>query len=394
MNAPSTSNDTGADIRAHIGPGRSRRSVRRRVLIWGGGIAVVGAIGWAFVARSHPVQYTTAPVIRGPMAITVTATGTLAPRDKVEVGAEVSGKLDAINVDFNDPVRKGEVLAQINTDQLEAQLAQAEALLMQNRATVEQDLETYRRYRALLKDRAISPQSMDQAKADLDRARASVQLAKAQADYDRTLIGKATIVSPINGIVLDRKVSVGQTVTAGFQTPILFTLASDLREMELDVDIDEADVGQVHAGDKATFTVDAYPNRVFHATLISVHNAAETVQNVVSYKGVLRVDNAQRLLKPGMTATATILANTIPNALQVPNAALRFIAPAAIRAKAPPPPSDPGEGQVWTIAGKTLKSHELRLGPTDGQNTEILKGSLKAGMRVVTAIKSTPAAQQ
>jgi HlyD family secretion protein len=389
MNATPT--DPGADIRAHIGPGRSKRKLRRRLLIWGGGVSLVGVISWAILARGHPIHYLTQPVIRGPMAITVTATGTLAPRDKVEVGAEVSGKLDAINVDFNDPVRKGEVLAQINTDQLQAQLAQSEALLMQNRATVEQDLETYRRYRALLKDQAISPQSMDQAKADLDRARASVQLAKAQADYDRTLIGKATIISPINGIVLNRKVSVGQTVTAGFQTPILFTLASDLREMELDVDIDEADVGEVRAGDKATFTVDAYPNRVFHATLISVHNAAETVQNVVSYKGVLRVNNAQLLLRPGMTATATILADTIPNALQLPNAALRFIAPKAIRAKAPPPPSDPGEGQVWTIAGKTLKAHDLKLGATDGQDTQIIRGNLPVGTKVVTAIKTSTA---
>lgn len=379
---------------SRLGIGKAGRKWRGRLIWIGAGLLVAVLIGWLVFAPKKPVEYVSQAVTRGPMAITVTATGTLAPRDSVDVGAEVSGKLDAINVDFNDPVKKGEVLAQINTDALRTQLAQAQATLAQNQATVEQNRQTFERYSALIKTHAISPQSMDQAKADLDRAKATVALAQAQVDQIKTNIGKATIASPIDGVVLDRKMSAGQTVTAGFTTPVLFTLASDLTQMELDVDIDEADVGLVKAGDEASFTVDAYPTKTFSAKLISVHNASQTVQNVVTYRGVLIVDNGERLLRPGMTATATILADKIGNALQVPNAALRFIAPQDIRDKASAPSGEPSSGRVWTVNGKSLKPHDLRLGPTDGHVTEVLKGDLKPGVRVVTDIKTTTPAQQ
>lgn len=396
MNAPHHVSDPHAQMAARLGLGH-RRSKWRWRLIWIGILLVILAlIAWAIFGPKTPVQYETAAVVRGPLAITVTATGTLAPRDSVDVGAEVSGKIDKLNVDFNHRVKKGQVLAQINTEALAAQLAQAVATLEQNQATVEQTQATYQRYAALIQDNAISPQQRDQAKADYDRARANVALAKAQADYDRTLLEKATIVSPIDGVVLDRKVSAGQTVTAGFTTPVLFTLASDLTGMELDVDIDEADVGVVHAGNRATFTVGAYPSKVFDARLISVHNAAKTVQNVVTYQGVLLVDNKALLLKPGMTATATIMADKIDNVLQVPNTALRFVAPDSATKNLPAPPGDPSFGRVWTIDPKTnaLKAHDLRIGPSNGRMTVVLSGDIKAGEKVVTEIKPNGAAQQ
>ena len=385
IHAPEPDADTVA--RLGLGTNRRRRGWRFYALVGGGVVALLIILRLIFGGGSG-VHYVTQAVTRGPLSITVTATGTLAPRDKVDVGAEVSGRLDEVNVDFNDHVKKGEILAKINTDQLRAQLAQADATLAQAKATVTQDSLTLKRYRALAKHNAIAPQTLDTAIADLARARASVKLAEAQAEQFKTQIGRATIRSPINGVVLDRKVEAGQTVAATFQTPVLFTLASDLSEMELDVDIDEADVGEVHAGQDATFTVDAYPNKTFHAKLISVHLASQTVQNVVTYQGVLTVNNPKGLLKPGMTATVTILADHITNALQVPNAALRFIAPEALTGKAPPPPSEPNRGRVWTVDGKTLKPHDLTLGPTDGRMTQVIKGDLKPGEKVVTDIKS------
>jgi HlyD family secretion protein len=193
--------------------------------------------------------------------------------------------------------------------------------------------------------------------------------------------------------VLDRKVSAGQTVASTFSTPVLFTLASDLTQMELDVDIDEADVGQVRPGTKATFTVDAYPDRKFAAHLVSIHNAPKTVQGVVTYQGVLLEENKGSLLRPGMTATAEIEAATVKNALLVPNAALRFVPPEDVKKNAPPaPPTLNGVNgaRVWTIDGKTLKPHDLRLGATDGRQTQILSGDLKPGEEVVTDLADKP----
>lgn len=353
-----------------------------------GGLIVLIILFRLIFGGAAPSQYVTGEITQGPLAVTVSATGTLAPRDQVDVGSEVSGRIDALYADYNDHVTKGEKLARINTDQLMAQLDQARATLSQAQATLKQDADTVARYAKLRKSNAVSPQEYDTAIGDYGRAKGGVALADATVKSDATMLTKATIFAPIDGVVLDRKVSVGQTVVAAMTTPVLYTLASDLSQMELDVDIDEADVGSVRAGQPASFTVDAYPNRTFEAKLIQVRNAPQTVQNVVTYKGVLIVPNKQFLLKPGMTATATITAARINSALKVPNAALRFIAPDEISSKAPPPPSGAGEGRVWTEDGRTLKAHDLKLGPTDGRNTQILSGDLKAGDKVVTDLKA------
>ena len=351
-----------------------------------GVVAVLIGVSRLF-GGTPPVQYDTAPVVRGDLALTVSATGTLAPRDQVDVGAEVSGRIDALEVDFNDRVTKGEVLARINTDQLEAQLQQARATLETAQATLEQMTQTHARYDTLVKGNAMSKEQLNVSIGDLARARAGVSLAKAQVDQDQTALSKATIYSPITGVVLDRKVSAGQTVVAAMTTPVLFTLASDLDQMELDVDIDEADVGEVRPGAHATFTVDAYPSRKFQAKLISVHSAPKTVQGVVTYEGVLLVQNEGGLLKPGMTATAEIDAANVRDALLVPNTALRYVPPEEIKAAAPAPPATLNgisAGRVWTEDGKTLKPHDIKLGPTDGRSTQVLSGDLKVGQAVVT----------
>ena len=367
--------------------GLNRKGKRRRLWLWiGAAVLVLGGGAWFALRGGTAHSYVTKPVTRGLLAVNISATGTLAPRTQVDVGAQVSGRIDKLYVDFNDHVKKGQILALINTDQLVAQLQQAQATLAQAQATLAQAQLTHDRYTALEKHNAISREQLNVSTGDLARAKAGVGLAQATVDQDKTQLGWATIYAPIDGVVLDRKVSAGQTVAASFTTPVLFTLASNLDDMELDVDIDEADVGEVRAGAKATFTVDAYPARRFFARLISVHNAPKTVQGVVTYQGVLLEKNQGGLLKPGMTATAEIEADSIRNALMVPNAAIRFVPPDDVKKNAPPPPpalNGVNGARVWTLKGKTLTPHDVRLGATDGRSTQILSGDLKPGDDVV-----------
>jgi len=376
---------------------------RRRLALVGLIVLVLAAGAGFYIWRgTEPTAYVTAPVTRGPLTVTVSATGTLQPEDEVDVGAEVSGRLDRVNVDYNDHVTKGQVLAVINTDQIRAQLAQAQASLNANRATVinneatvKETLDRRDRARALFTKGGISAQDLQTAESAYDRAVASV--AKAKADVDnaaaqvamhRTTLGKAEIRSPIDGVVLDRKVSTGQTVAASFQTPVLFTLASDLSMMQLEVDIDEADIGAVREGQAATFTVDAYPQRQFTARLVSLRNSPKSVNGVVTYQGVLTVDNRAMLLRPGLTATVDILVSESKDALLVPNGALRFTPPAKDASAPPLKPAADGElaGRVWQLEGKTPVARDLRIGRSDGRNTEILSGDLKPGDPVITDI--------
>jgi HlyD family secretion protein len=363
-------------------------------IFWIVAILLVAGIGFYVVSRGKADHaYVFRPVTRGTLAVNVSATGTLAPRDQVDVGSEVSGKIDKLDADFNDHVKKGQVLARINTDQLVAQLQQAEATLEQAQATLDQMTQTHSRYSTLVKGNAMSQEQLNVSQGDFGRAKAGVSLARAQVDQDKTMLSKATIYAPIDGVVLDRKVSAGQTVVAAMTIPVLFTLASDLNQMELDVDIDEADVGSIRAGAKASFSVDAYPSRKFAAKLISVHNAPKTVQGVVTYQGVLLVQNEGGLLKPGMTATAEIEAANVKDALLVPNAALRFVPSDDVKAGAPAvPPALNGinAGRVWIMEGKKLVPHDIRLGATDGHASQVLTGDLKAGEDVVTDFAKAP----
>jgi HlyD family secretion protein len=344
-------------------------------------VVLVGAV--LMSGRSYP----TALVIRGDLSLTIHASGTLAPREVVEVGAEISGRIDQVAVDFDDHVKKGQVLARINTEQLSAQLAQARATLAQAQATLNQASDAIRRDSALQKSGAVSPQQMVAAQGDFSRARAGVALAAAQVNQDESMLSKATIYAPIDGVVLDRKVQPGQTIVATMATPLLFTLASDLSTMELDVGVEEAKVGQVHRGDRATFFVDAYPGRQFSATLATVHNAPQVVHGTVTYQAVLDVDNRAGLLKPGMTATVTLAAADVHDGLLVPNAALKFIPSDKERASVPPMRESMDGvlwGRVWT-QGKTLEAHDVIIGATDGMRTVVTGSDLKPGERVVVA---------
>jgi HlyD family secretion protein len=373
------SKDQASDLAARLGlAGVKAPRFTRSQWIWIGAGVLVALIGLWLTFGGAPAQaYVTQPLTRADLAITVSATGTLQPRNQVDVGAEVSGKIDALYVDFNDHVKKGQKLARIDTLAFEAALEQSRATLAQAEATSIQAAQTQRRTAALMRGNAASRQEYDSANGDLARAVAGVKLARAQVNSNETTLSKATIYSPIDGVVLDRKVSAGQTVVAAMTIPVLYTLASDLSQMELDVDIDEADVGLLKTGAKASFSVDAYPARRFPATLISIHNAPQTVQGVVTYRGVLLVANPGGLLKPGMTATAQIDAAHIRQALLVPNTALRFVPPDAVKAKAPPQPvpqNGVNWGRVWLQEAGTLKPHDVKLGATDGRLTVVLSG--------------------
>jgi len=370
-------------------------------------ILLLGIGTLLFLPRGPAVQFETAKITRGGLTVTVSATGTLQPGNKVDVGTEVSGKVDQILVDSNDRVKQGQLMAVINTDTVRAQLEQYRATLAQGRAalataraTVQQNQAKRDRYRNLSASGAASTQDLQTAEADYARALASVaeaegriQSAQAQISNSQTQMAKAQVTAPIDGVVLSRSVSVGQTVQASFSAPVLFTLASDLSVMQLSIEIDEADIGTVQEGQKATFTVDAFPNRKFNAQLVTLFNSSKTTNNVVTFPGSLLVDNRSLLLRPGLTATAEILVAEVKNALLVPNAALRFTPPpAALRNQTPPAvakaPDGKQSGRVWVMVGDRPEHRDVVLGRSDGLVTELLSGKLVVGDTVLTDIKS------
>lgn len=369
---------------------------------------------WLFGGGSSAVRYVTQPATRGNLTVIVTATGSVQPTNKVDVSSELSGTIRKVLVDYNSPVKAGDVLATLDTDKLIATLNSARAKLQAAQAKVaeatvtvgekERDLA---RNKMLASTQAVSARDHDQAQASYDRAvtslasaRADVDVAAADVELGETNLAKASIRSPIDGVVLTRNVDPGQTVASSLQAPVLFSIAEDLKKMELRVDVDEADVGKVTAGQSATFTVDAFPNRKFPATIRDVRFASETIQGVVTYKAVLNIDNSELLLRPGMTATAEIKVTEVKNALLVPNAALRYAPPVAEKASnggflsrlmpRPPRPSavtsneEAGSSRtVWVLANGQPKSVKIVVGSSDGKNTEIVSGDLSADQALI-----------
>lgn len=376
---------------------------------------------WYLAAGKHDGEttYVTAPVVRRDLVVTVTATGTLEPTEEVEISSELSGMIRKVLVDNNDSVMEGQVLAELDTDKLHAQVTRAQATLTAARARVKEAeaalaeaRRTFQRNSELARKNVVSERDLDVARSAFERASASLESARAdvvvtEADLElrETDLKKACICSPIAGVVLRRNVDPGQTVAATLQAPTLFTLAGDLAAMELRVDVDEADISLVEAGQKASFTVDAYPDRTFPARITKVRFAPDTTEGVVTYETFLAVDNSGMLLRPGMTATAEITVKTVENALLVPNGALRFTPPAPeaeesgglLRSILPRPPQsrrnagnrDHEGKQVWIVAGGDLKAIAITPGLSDGQMTEITGPGLEPGMEVVTDLRAT-----
>jgi HlyD family secretion protein len=391
--------------------------------------AAIGAIvlvltvsSWRSNAVAERPKYVTESVTRGTLDVKVSATGTLQPTNAVDVGSELSGLIETVHVDENDTVKNGQELARLDTSRLrdqitksEAALASAEAHLAQSAATVKEataNLARLREVSRLSGGRVPSKTEMETAEATLARAEgertssdAAVTEARAALNSDRTNLSKASIRSPINGIVLKRSVEPGQTVAASLQVATLFTIAEDLRQMELEVNVDEADVGRVKAGQRATFTVDAYPDQKFTASVSRVAYGSTKTGDVVSYAAVLKVNNDDLTLRPGMTASAEIASATVAGALLVPNAALRF-RPSSTRTGQgrgfsflPRPPQSsnkPAEAaaadappQVWVLRNGQPVAIKVTTGETDGRHTSVRSQELSEGAQVITDVSET-----
>ena len=390
------------EVLKNLGMERRARTRARRLTWLLGGIALLALVGFGVSqwlerrANARRPTYERARVTRADIQVAISATGTLKGRSTVEVGAEVSGRITEVLVDYNDHVQKGQLLAVIDPEQPRAAVAEAEARVRESdasvrqaRATLTEAKQTSDRVRAQQRDGLVSQKELESAEAALARAeatlasaQASATLARATLESQRSRLDKTRIVSPIDGIVLSRSVEPGQTVTSGFQTPLLFKLTEDLRRMELLVYIDEADVGRAHEGQAASFTVDAYPERTFPSKLLSLRNEPKEEQNVVTYEAVLQVDNEQLLLRPGMTATATIVADVRKNVLAVPNAALRFAPPTLEPAQA----AKPGQRRVWILRGDKPEPLVVQTGVSDGRLTELRGGALREGAEVITDV--------
>lgn len=376
--------------------------------------------------QAAPPRFETAMAQRGAVVARITSTGTLSALVTVQVGAQVSGRIQRIFVDFNSAVKKGQPVAQIDPQLLEASAQQARANwmaakgnLMKAQALL-QDAERARgRMAALLADKMVSQADLDTAQTNLLSAQAQIEVARggvaqAQAALHQAQVNLSYthIVSPINGVVISRNVDVGQTVASALQSPTLFTIAEDLHKMQVDANIAEADIGKLKAGMRATFTVDAYPGERFEGRIREIRNAAQTVQNVVTYDTVIDVENSELKLKPGMTANVTIIYAEKESVLRVPSAALRFRPPADHPLFALPTVGAPAQGSqgkrrsegqararsVWRLKeGKTPELLHLTLGLSDGAMTEVLESKptpLNEGDVLITdvTIESTGAA--
>ncbi len=386
-------------VMAVLGEVRKKSKTKRLVLIIILVLLVAATAIGVYRWRSRPkVQgFEFGDVTQGDLRIVVTATGTLEAKKTVEIGAEVTGKVVNVAVDFNDAVKKGQELATIDPEQLRAstqqsraELSAAQATVLETRASAEETSLAAARAEEQAKRGLISSQQLESARAAAARARAAQSSAEARTVLSRASLGlastrleKTKILSPIDGIVLSRSVEPGQTVTAGFQTPILFKLAEDLSQMRLIIEVDEADIGRVREGLGASFTVDAYPDREFASRVISVRNEPKVAQNVVTYQAVLAVDNAERLLRPGMTATARVVSETLKSVVQVPSEAFRFVPLTRPGKKIAPPPTDPRQRRVFVSDGTEPRPVIVKIGQSDGSVTVVESGNLPVGSKVI-----------
>ncbi|HWE20862.1 MAG TPA: efflux RND transporter periplasmic adaptor subunit [Hyphomicrobiaceae bacterium] len=395
------------------------RPTRRRVIGYGAvGAALLVLVVWlAASSRSgSAVRYVTEPVVRSNLTVIVTATGSVQPTNHVDISSELSGTVRKVNVDFNSKVKVGEVLAELDTDKWVATVESSRARVAAAKAKVEEAYATsiekerdLARKSDLSERKVVSMLDLDTARAARDRAvaalasaRADVGVAEAELRLNEANLAKAKIVSPINGVVLKRDVDPGQTVASSLQAPVLFSIAEDLRQMEVQVDVDEADVGKVRQGQDATFTVDAYPDRRFSARIRELRYGSEVVQGVVTYKAVLSTDNSELLLRPGMTATAELAVQRVEQALLIPNAALRFsppmqtepderggllqkLLPGRPRFRAASRREDTGKSRtVWVLRNGEPSPIVIAIGASDGKRTEVLKGGLSEANAVIT----------
>jgi HlyD family secretion protein len=448
-------------------PSLAARLKRWRWPLLGVAVAIAAAVGWRVMSRPVPLNYETATIDKGPVVARITATGVLSALVTVQVGAQVSGQITQIMVDFNSPVKKGQLITKLDPVFYQAGVDQARANWVAAKAQVDkavvQEVDGKRQYdrTAALKQRDLMSQAdLETAEATWKAAVAQTGTARGQLEQAKAALRQAdenlkytSIYSPIDGTVISRTIDVGQTVASSLSAPTLFTIAQDLRKMQVDTSVAEADVGKLHDGMDATFLVDAYPNEKFTGRIRQIRNAPQTVQNVVTYDAVIDVSNPDLKLKPGMTANSTVVYAERQDAIRVPNAALRFHPPpemlalvggaaggrpgrgaggasggaaAAGAATGAPAGGAAGGGAgaggggggggrsgggavartpsaaaatltegkktVWVLRdGKPMVLH-ITTGVTDGTMSEVTEGALKPGDTVITGVASAPAA--
>lgn len=352
-------------------------------------LAAVMAAWWAFGGRGT-LRYTTIPVTRGAIVRMVTGSGTVNPELTIIVGSYVSGVIQQLYCDYNTVVKKGQLCAKIDprpfqtvVDQCKANLSVAQAQLEKDRAALTYAKLNFDRATQLVKTNAVSQDAFDNAKSTYDQAQTQIlldgasieqrqaELATAQVNLDYT-----DIISPVDGVVVSRSVTIGQTVAATYQTPTLFLIATDLGKMEVDTNVSESDVGDLRDGDAASFKVDAFPGRTFKGTVSQIRQSPQTVQNVVTYDVVVSVGNPDLALMPGMTADVQIVTDQRDNVIRAPNAALRY-APSGVHIKS-------SEPRVWVLQNNQPTPTPVVVGLNDDRFTQIVGGNLKPGDLVIT----------
>ena len=371
------------------------RKRRRKLVLWlilGAAALALGIGAWQVNdQRSAGNKYRSSSSTKADVTQSVSANGTLNPVVLVNVGTQVSGTVKKLHVDFNDRVKAGQVLLELDPALLQAQVRQDEANLASARAALDLAVANEARSRTLWSQDSIARQALDTAIQARASAEAQVKQAEAQLAKDRTNLDYSVIRSPVSGVVVNRAVDLGQTVAASFQTPMLFQIAQDLSKMQIDSSFAEADIGNIKVGQPVQFTVDAFPDRTFSARVKQIRLNATTQQNVVTYDVVVAVDNPGELLMPGMTAYVNVQVAQRKDVLTVPNAALRFRPTESTevvqRGKAPPRASG-HSGTVYVLEARKLRAVPVQTGISDGRVTEIVAGDLNAGDSVVIGVQA------
>jgi HlyD family secretion protein len=347
------------------------------------GLAIVALALMTACSSEQSVTYSTAKVTKQNISTSITATGTIEPVTKVEVGTQVSGIIDKIYVDYNSVVKKGQVIAELDKTNLVAELNSAQSNLANSQSNLTYQKANFTRYQTLYNKGLIAANDYESAKLSYEQAVQQVKIQQQAVEKARTNLGYATITSPIDGVILSKEVEEGQTVASAMTTPTLFNIAQDLTDMRVIADIDEADIGGVVEGQRVTFTVDAFPDDTFNGTVTQVRQEATTESNVVTYEVVISAPNDDLKLKPGLTANVTIYILEKNNVLAVPAKALRFMPSDAILANGETIEDVEAKNKLWTREGNTFKAHAVEIGTTNGTLTEIVSG-ISEGTEILT----------
>lgn len=356
-------------------------------------VVVLAAIVYALMGgkkEAPEMDYETARVEKATIGNSVTATGTIEPVTKVEVGTQVSGIIDKIYVDYNSVVHKGQIIAELDKTNLMSELNSAKSNLAGAKSDLDYQRANYKRIKALYDKELVSGNEYDTALLSLRQAESTYAQRKEAVSKAQTNLGYAIITSPIDGIIISKAVEEGQTVAASYSTPTLFTIAQDLTDMRVIADVDEADIGEVEVGQRVSFTVDAYPGETFEGKVTQVRLEATTESNVVTYEVVISASNKDLKLKPGLTANVTIFTLERNNIVSVPTKALRFTPTKEMLNPGEKIEDCQGAHKVWVREGKTLKAYAVKTGITNGTRTQIVSG-VKEGAEVIVEMKATSA---